>query len=124
MRAPDTYIHTYIRVSLITEKKDIHSHRELITDCFRRLFSLLISEILSSCSKRMSKQDGLAFPKALVSMHLCSPELRTCSWISGKNPCGSKCRRGERAGGEGGGGPKKIMVMKKKEKKKKDEEEG
>jgi len=57
-------------------------------------------------------------------MHLCRPELRTCSWISGKNPCGSKYRRGEGAGGGGGGGPKKIMVMKKNEKKKKDEEEG
>jgi len=73
----------------------------------------------------MSKQDGLAFPKAVVSTHLCRPELRTCSWISGKNPCGSKYRRGEGAGGEGGGGgPKEIMVMKKNEKKKKDEKEG
>jgi hypothetical protein len=69
----------------------------------------------------MSKQDGLAFPKALVSMHLCRPEIRMCSWISGKSPCGSTCRGGEGAGGEGG--PKKKMVMKKNEKKKKDEEE-
>jgi hypothetical protein len=64
----------------------------------------------------MSKQDGLAFPKALVSMHLRRHELRTCSWIYGKNPCGSTCRGGE------GGGPKKIMLMMKNEKKKKDEE--
>jgi hypothetical protein len=72
----------------------------------------------------MSKKDGMAFPKTLVSMHLCRPESRTCSWISGKNPRGSTCRGGEGAGGEGGGGSKKIMVMKKREKKKKDEEEG
>ena len=73
----------------------------------------------------MSKQHLLAFPKPLVSMRLCRPELRTCSWISEKNPCGSRCRGGEGAGGEGGGGggggeeegggPKKIMVMKKNE---------
>jgi len=110
-----------IRVSLISAKKVIHSHGELITDCFRRLFSLLIREVLSSCSKRMSKQDGLAFPKALFSMHLRRHELRTFSWIYGKNPCGSTCRGGEGARGEGGG-PKKIMVMMKNEKKKKDEE--
>jgi hypothetical protein len=65
----------------------------------------------------MSKQDGLAFPKAFVCMHLCRPELRTCPWISGKNPCGSTCR-----GGEGGGGPKKIMAMKKNEKEEKRKE--
>jgi hypothetical protein len=61
----------------------------------------------------MSKQDGLVFSKAFVSVHLCRPESRTCPWISGKNPCGSTCRGGE------GGGPKKIMVIKKNENKKK-----
>jgi hypothetical protein len=66
----------------------------------------------------MSKQDVLIFPKALVPLHLCKPELRTYSWLSGKNTCGSKRRGGE------GGGAKKIMVVKKNEKKKKDEEEG